>query len=65
MVVQRNQFHVVLEHVHYLFQLVGVAQRECEQYIVSVELRFLHCCHIKKLRQLQGDERKEIVQKMS
>lgn len=25
MVVQRNQFHVVLEHVHYLFQLVGVA----------------------------------------
>ena len=28
MVVQRNQFHVVLEHVHYLFQLVGVAQRK-------------------------------------
>lgn len=65
MVVECNQLHVVLEYVHDLLQIIGVPQRECEQNIVTVELRLLHRCHIEKLRHLQGYERHEVIQKVS
>ena len=65
MVVERDELHVILEHVHNLLQVVRVPEREGKQHVIAVELRLFHRRHVDQLRQLQRNERHEVVIKVS
>lgn len=65
MVVERDELHVILEHIHDLLQVVRVPEREGKQHVIAVELRLFHRRHVDQLRQLQRNERHEVVIKVS
>ena len=46
MVIERNQFHVIVKKVHHFFQLKRVFQRKSEQDKITILLGFLHGVHI-------------------
>ena len=63
MMIKGYQLYVVLEDVHYFFQIVWVGKRKRKEDVIVIELRLFHFGYIQQLRKLERHKGEKVIVK--